>query len=150
MLNVVPYLNFQGNAEEAMLFYRSVFGGEFTSFQRFSQSPGFEKMPKEEQGKMMHVSLPLGNNHVLMATDLLDSMEQKLIVGNNLYISILTESEEETDRLFHALREGGKIEMPVNKTFWGAYFGICTDKFGVQWMLSYEAPKNPVQEKTNL
>lgn len=139
MISINPYLNFMGNTEEAMKFYRSVFGGEFTAFQRFSDSPGHEKMPKKEQGMLMHVSLPMGKTNTLMATDTLESMGQTLTMGNNFSLAVNTESEAETDRLFHALSAGGKITMPLNKTFWGAYFGMCTDKFGIQWMLSYES-----------
>lgn len=137
MISINPYLNFMGNTAEAMNFYKSVFGGEFTSFQQFKNSPGHEKMPKNEQEMVMHSSLPLGKN-VLMATDTLESMGQSITMGNNFYMCINTESEEETDRFFKQLSEGGKIEMPLNKTFWGAYFGMCVDKFGVQWMLSYD------------
>jgi PhnB protein len=143
MISINPYLNFMGNTEEAMKFYRSVFGGDFTAVQRFTDIPGHEKMSKNEQDKVMHISLPMGKSNALMATDVLDSMEQKLVTGNNVYICIHAESEEETDRLFEKLSAGGKIEMPVNKTFWGGYFGICADKFGVQWMINYEPVKSP-------
>ena len=138
MINVNPYLNFMGNTEEAMNFYKSVFGGEFTALQRFKDVPGYEKMPKHEQEMIMHASLPLGKNNALMATDTLESMEQSLRPGNNFYISINTESEQETEKLFKGLSAGGKIEMPLNKTFWGSYFGMCVDTFGVQWMINYE------------
>jgi len=138
MISINPYLNFMGNTEEAMQFYRSVFGGDFTILQRFSDSPGHEKMPKKEQGMIMHASLPMGKANTLMATDTLESMGQTLITGNNFSLVVTTESEEETDRLFKALSAGGKITMPLNKTFWGAYFGMCTDKYGIQWMLNYE------------
>ena len=142
MISANPYLNFKGNTEEAMKFYRSVFGGEFTTFQRFKDSPGYEKMPENEWNKIMHASLPLGSN-ALMATDTLESMGQSTIAGNNFYISISTESEEETDRLFKKLSAGGEIEMPVNKTFWGAYCGMCRDKFGIQWILNYDLSLPP-------
>src|ERR1700744_1825091 len=100
MLNVNPYLNFPGTTEEAMNFYKAVFGGEFVTFARFSDSPGHEKMPKAEQNMIMHASLPLGGGHVLMATDAIDSMGQSIVMGNNFYINLSTESEAETDRLF--------------------------------------------------
>lgn len=138
MISINPYLNFMGHTEEAMQFYRSVFGGEFVAFQRFNDSPGHEKMPQKEQGLIMHASLPMGNTNVLMATDTLESMGQTLVTGNNFSLVVNTESEAETDRLFDALSKGGKITMPLNRTFWGAYFGMCTDKYGIQWMLSYE------------
>ena len=141
MINTNPYFNFQGNTEEAMNFYKSVFGGEFNIFQRFSDMPGFEKMPADEQGKMMHISLTTPKGLVFMATDALESMEQKVIFGNNCHIIIHTENEPETDKLFNGLSLGGKVEMPVNKTFWGAYCGMCRDRFGVQWMVNYTYPK---------
>jgi len=137
MISINPYLNFLGNTEEAMNFYRSVFGGEFSAFQRFNTVPGHEKMPEAEQKKIMYASLPMGKDDVLMATDALESMGQTLTIGNNFYININSESVEETDRLFKALSAGGKIEMPLNKTFWGAYCGMCSDKFGMQWIINY-------------
>ena len=137
MLHTNPYFNFQGNTGEAMNFYKSIFGGEFTIYQRFKDMPGCEKMPVAEQDMFMHISLTTPGGTVFMATDALKSMEQHLLFGNNNYVCIHTENEAETDKLFNGLSEGGKIEMPVNKTFWGAYMGMCRDKFGVQWMLSY-------------
>ena len=142
MISANPYLNFKGTTEEAMKFYRSVFGGEFTTFSRFKDSPGYEKMPENEWNKIMHASLPLGSN-ALMATDTLESMGQSTTTGNNFYISVNTESEEETDRIFKKLSAGGEIEMPVNKTFWGAYCGMCRDKFGIQWILNYDLSLPP-------
>jgi len=141
MISINPYLNFMGNTEDAMNFYKSIFGGEFTSFQRFNESPGHDKMPKNEQTMIMHAALPLGPHNTLMATDTLESMGMELTIGNNFYMSVNTESEAETDRIFNSLAEGGKIEMPVSQTFWGAYFGMCKDKFGIQWMISYDQPQ---------
>jgi PhnB protein len=141
MLSTNPYFNFQGNTEDAMNYYKSVFGGEFTIFQRFGDMPGCEKMPPEDQKKIMHVSLTTPKGHIFMATDALESMEQKLVFGNNSHTIIHTESEAETDKLFNGLSLGGKVEMPVNKTFWGAYCGMCRDKFGVQWMVNYTYPQ---------
>jgi PhnB protein len=138
MISINPYLNFMGNTEEAMKFYKSVFGVEFTAFQRFNDSPGHEKMPKNEQEKIMHASLPMGKSNALMATDVLESMGMTLTPGNNFYISVNTESEKETEKFFNGLAAGGKIEMPLNKTFWGAYCGMCMDKFGIQWMINYD------------
>jgi PhnB protein len=137
MLNITPYLNFMGTTEEAMTFYKSVLGGEFTTFSRFKDLPGGERMSKEEQMKLMHVALDLGNGRIIMATDALESMGQQVEHGNNYHIVLHTESEAETDRIFDGLSKGGKIEMPLNKTFWGAYFGMFRDKFGVQWMINY-------------
>lgn len=137
MLHMNPYFNFNGNTGEAMEFYKSVFGGEFTAYTRFKDMPGAEKMSPEDQEKAMHITLRTPEGLIFMATDALESMEQKVIFGNNNYITIHTESEAETDRLFNSLSKGGKVEMPVNKTFWGAYCGMCADKFGVQWMLNH-------------
>ena len=137
MISINPYFNFMGNTEEAMNFYKSVFGGEFTTFQRFTSSPGHEKMPKADQSKIMNMSLPMGSG-VIMATDTLESMGMNTIIGNNVYICVNTESEEETVRFFNKLSEGGDIEMPLNKAFWGAYCGMCRDKFGMQWMINYD------------
>ena len=141
MLNVNPYLHFMGNTEEAMNFYKSVFGGEFSIFQRYKDMAGGEKMSEEDQEKMIHVSLPFGKGNVLMASDNLESMGHQITAGDNFHICLHTESEKETDKLFKALSEKGKIEMPLNKTFWGAYFGMCRDKFGIQWMISYDQPQ---------
>ncbi len=141
MLGFTPYLHFMGNTEEAMNYYKSILGGEFTIFSRFKDIPGGEKMIAIERMKMIHVSLVLDNGLTIMATDFLQSMEQKLVPGNNFHICIHTESEKETDRLFQGLAAGGKVDMPLNKTFFTAYFGMCTDKFCVQWMLSYAEPK---------
>jgi len=141
MLNVNPYLHFMGKTEEAMNFYKSVFGGEFSIFQRYKDMAGGEKMSEDDQEKMIHISLPIGKGNVLMASDNLESMGHEIIMGDNFHICIHTESEKETDKLFKALSDKGKIEMPLNKTFWGAYFGMCRDKFGIQWMISFDQPQ---------
>jgi len=134
-----PYLNFAGNTEEAFNFYKSIFGGEFIGgIKRFKDFPGSEKMSPEDANKIMHVALPIGKDHVIMATDALESMGQKLIQGNNFYISINTDTKEEADTLFAKLSEGGKIELPIQETFWGAYFGMLEDKFRIQWMINLD------------
>ncbi len=137
MKAVNPYLNFLGNTEEAFNFYKSVFGGDFIMIQRMSDTPDASRLPDNEKNKIMHISLPLGKDNVLMGTDALESMGHKLTMGNNFHISIHTDSEEETNRLFAALSKGGKVMVEPAKMFWGDYFGMCTDKFGVQWMLNY-------------
>jgi PhnB protein len=137
MLTITPYLHFMGNTEEVMNFYKSVLGGEFTIIGRFKDVPGGEKMSPEDQQKMMHMSLALPNGGVIMATDILESMEQKLVEGNNIHLCLHTKSEAEAEKLFNALAAGGRIHMPLNKTFWGAYFGMCTDKYNIQWMINY-------------
>lgn len=141
MLTILPYLNFPGTTEEAFTFYRSVFGGEFKDLTRFKDTPEAGKLSSEEQNKLMHIGLPVGTNMALMATDALESMGQKLTVGNNIHLTLETESEEEADRLYRGLSAGGKSTMPMAKTFWGAYFGMLTDKFGIQWMVNYTYKK---------
>ena len=131
-----PYLNFNGNTEEAFDFYKSVFGGEFTTLQRFKDTPHADKIPASEQEKIMHVTLPIGGN-VLMGTDVGETMPQ-VTFGTNSSISLSPESEEEAHKLFNGLSAGGKITMPLEKMFWGALFGMFTDKFGIQWMVNYE------------
>lgn len=137
MTTANPYLNFNGNTEEAFNFYKSVFGGEFLALMRFKDNADCKDWSEADQERIMHVALPIGNGTVLMATDSLESLGQKLIVGNNFYIAISPESKEEADRLFNGLSAGGKIEMPMQDMFWGAYYGSFADKFGVQWMLNY-------------
>jgi PhnB protein len=137
MVSFNTYLHFMGNTEEAMNFYKSVMGGEFSIFQRYKDVPGGEKMPQHDQEKIIHASLSFGNGHTIMATDTLESMEQKLTLGNNFHICVHVKSESEADRIFKGLSAGGKIDMPLNKTFWGAYFGMLVDKFGIPWMINY-------------
>jgi PhnB protein len=138
MVSINPYLNFLGNTEEAFNFYKSVFGGEFVTFQRFKDVPGTENISETDKEKIMHVSLPIGKDGLLMATDALESMGHKLTIGNNINISINVESEKEAEQIFYGLSAGGKVEMPLEKTFWGAYFGMFEDKFGIKWMVNYD------------
>lgn len=141
MATINPYLNFMGRTEEAFNFYRSVFGGEFIgSINRFKDTPEGNKMSASDQQKVMHIALPIGKN-ILMGTDMLESMGHKLIEGNNFSISINVDSKAEADKVFNALSAGGKVEMPLADTFWGDYYGMFIDKFGIQWMISYTYPK---------
>lgn len=126
-----------GKTEEAFNFYRSIFGGEFTMFKRFKDAPSGEKFPKAQHEKVMYVCLPIGSGTTLMGWDHLPS-QGKHLAGNNFRLSLSPSSREETDRIFAALAEGGKIESPLEDTFWDSYFGMLTDKFGIQWMLNYE------------
>lgn len=141
MLKINPYLNFNGTAEEAFNFYKSVFGGDFVMLQRFKDIPEADKIPKESQEKIMHIALPIGRDNVLMATDALESAGHSLNVGDNFYISISVDSEDEARKLFDKLSIDGKVEMPLGKTFWGAFFGMFKDKFGIQWMINYDYKK---------
>jgi len=138
MRNTNPYLHFNGTAEEAMNFYKLILGGEFLIFQRYKDVPGAEKMPAQDQERFIHISLQVSLNITIMASDSLGSGED-LQAGNNFHICLHTDSEAETEKLFEGLSKNGRIEMPLNKTFWGAYFGMCRDKFGIQWMLNYSA-----------
>lgn len=143
MKAVSIYLNFPGSTEEAFNFYKSIFGGEFAAIMRFEETPEGEKLSPEEKQKIMHIALPLGKNIMLMATDALESMNQHVQTGNNMYISLSTDTKEEADRIFTALSDGATIEMAMQDTFWGAYFGMLKDKFGVQWMLNFDHIKVP-------
>jgi len=143
MKSISPYLNFNGNTEEAFNFYRSVFGGVFSAVQRYKEMPGSDKFPPNEQNKIMHIALPLGNAGVLYGSDVPGSMLSQLSFGTNAHIMIEGESEEEVYRLFNALSSGGKVVMAGQKTFWDAFYGACSDKFGVQWMFNYTYPKPP-------
>lgn len=135
-MKVNPYLNFDGNAEEAFKFYQTVFGGELF-LQRMSDAPGTEALSAEEKNRVMHVSLPIGDGQFLMASDCVPSMGHVLHVGNNNYISLSPDSREEAKRIFDALSESGVIEMPLDDMFWGDYFGSFKDKYGVCWMINY-------------
>ena len=136
-MKVNPYLNFDGNAEEAFRFYKSVFGGEFIAHMKMSDAPDTDKLPEAEKNRTMHISLPIGSDTILMASDILPSVGHKLNTGNNNYISLHPGSREEADRLFNGLSVGGEVEMPMEDQFWGDYFGAFTDKFGVMWMVNY-------------
>jgi PhnB protein len=138
MVTINPYLNFKGTTEEAFNFYKSIFGGEFAMIQRFKDTPEAGKLKGADLDKIMHIALPIGKGNVLMATDAVDSMGQSLSVGNNFHLSVSTESEQEADKIFNGLSAGGTNIMPLSKQFWNSYFGMVTDKFGVQWMVSYD------------
>jgi PhnB protein len=137
MPSINPYLNFAGNTEAAFNFYKSVLGGEFTMIQRFSDTPQGEQVPPTVRDKIMHVSLPIGNN-ILMGTDACEEMGFNVKQGNNYYICLGPDSREDAEKFFNGLAEGGKVNMPLQDMFWGAYYGDLTDKFGVQWMINYQ------------
>src|ERR671914_537144 len=140
MTKLHSYLNFPGNAEEAFGFYKSVFGGEFSSVVRFKEFPiEGVTIPKDDEDKIMHIGLPIGDDSVLMASDVLESLGQQLAEGNNVYVMVAPDSREEADRIFNALSEGADLEMPIADQAWGDYFGSLKDKFGVQWMGDYSA-----------
>jgi len=138
MATTNTYLNFNGNCEEAFNFYKSVFGGEFGFLGRFSEMPKSKdyKIPNSDLNKIMHVSLPIGNS-ILMGSDTGGDWAPTFIKGNNFSVSVTAESKTEANKLFSALSEGGQITMPLENTFWGDYFGMLTDRFGINWMVSY-------------
>src|SRR5262245_63941560 len=134
MNGVNPYLNFDGNAEEAFNFYKSVFGGEFAVLLRFRDMGGGPPgTPVSEQSRVAHVALPFGKDNMLMASDTLPSAGHRLTIGNNFYITLAPESAAEAERLFSGISAGGKVEMPLQETPWAEKYGVCADRFGVQW-----------------
>jgi PhnB protein len=136
-MKVNPYLNFDGKAEEAMTFYKSVLGGEFEGgISYFGEAPGME-LPEDEKNRVMHISLKISDDVAIMASDTSPSMGHVLIKGNHNYISLAPDSKEEGERIFKGLSAGGKIEMNYEKMFWGAYFGSFEDKYGNGWMINY-------------
>jgi PhnB protein len=143
MATVNVYLTFNGNCEEAFHFYKSVFGGEIPYMGRFKDMP-HEGMPMSEADgdKIMHVILPISKETCLMGSDTGGEWSSSFSPGNNYSISINTETKEEADKLFQGLSSGGQVTMPMNETFWGAYYGMFTDKFGVHWMVNFD--ENPM------
>jgi len=140
MAKLNTYLTFKGDAEEAFNFYKSVFGGEFSILQKFRDMPGNEGMSIPDLDKIMHVTLEIPGGMILMASDDLESMGRPFIQGNNISLSLTVASEAEADQLFAALSAGANVTMPMEKTFWNAYFGMLTDSFGIHWMINYDYP----------
>ncbi len=138
MALINPHINFNGNAEEAFTFYKSVFGGEFARIVRFKDlaSPGMP-IGEQEADKIMHIALPIGNN-VLMGNDVPEFMGKTNEMENRSKISIGAESKEEADKLFHGLSAGGAVEMPIADSPWGSYFGMFRDKYGIEWMVDFD------------
>jgi len=140
---VSTYLNFMGTTEEAFDFYRTVFGTEYLGpIQRMKDVPAGPDGPtlsEAEQERVMHVELPILGEHVIMGTDMLESMNHELKIGNNTTINLEPDSREETQRLFDALSEGSSDCAPLMDMFWGATWGTCLDRFGVRWMFNYTA-----------
>ena len=141
MARTSTYLNFPRNTEEVFNFYKSIFGGDFTSggIARFKDIPptnGSPKIAKEDMNLVMHIELPIIGGHMLMGTDAPESMGFNVQYGNNVHINLEPDTKAETKKLFDALSAGGKVGMPLADMFWGAYFGSCTDKYGVQWMFN--------------
>lgn len=149
MTTINPYLTFNGTCEEAFNFYKSVFGGEFPYAGKFKDMPADPKYPvlEEDKEKIMHISLPISKETILMGSDSSESFGKATVEGNNFSISVNTDSVEEVTRIYNELSKGGKIKMPLEKTFWGAYFGMFTDKFGIHWMVNCELKEHKDYEQ---
>lgn len=143
MAQINPHINFNGNAEEAFTFYKSVFGGEFSNITRFKDIPNPGFTPSEnEANKIMHIALPIGGN-VLMANDVPEFMGRTNENENRSKISITAESREEAEKIFNGLSAGGQIEVPMDESPWGSYFGMFRDKYGIEWMVNFDPNDNP-------
>jgi PhnB protein len=139
MARTSTYLNFSRNTEEAFNFYKAVFGGEFNGIARVGDIPAppeTSRISEEDKQLVMHIELPIVGGHLLMGTDAPESMGFKVNVGNNIHINLEPDTRSETKQLFDALAEGGTVTMPLQDMFWGAYYGSCTDKYGIQWMFN--------------
>ena len=142
MARINPHINFNGNAEEAFTFYKSVFGGEFAKVIRFKDLSSPEwPVPEKEANKIMHIALPIGKNF-LMANDVPESMGRTNENENRSKIFISTESREEADKLFNGLSAGGTVEMPIGDSPWGSYFAMFRDKYGIEWMVEFDPKYN--------
>ena len=139
MAVINPHVNFNGNAEEAFTFYRSVFGGEFARIIRFKDIAGPEiPIAEKEENKIMHIALPVGKSNVLMGNDVPEILGRVNENENRSKISISTASKEEADKLFNGLSAGGTVEMPIADSPWGSYFGMFRDKYGIEWMVDFD------------
>ena len=140
MAQINPYINFKGNCEEAFNFYKSVFGGEFAFTGRYKDMPPSENGHAHEIDgeKIMHISLPISKETLLMGSDVGGEWAKYTIDGNNIQISINVDSEAEATQIFNGLSADGRINMPLEKSFWGSFFGMLTDKFVINWMVSYD------------
>ena len=138
MALINPHINFNGNAEEAFTFYKSVFGGAFEKIIRFKDIASAEfPVAEKEENKIMHIALPIGKHSMLMANDVPEIMGRTNENENRSKISISAESREEADRLFNGLSAGGTVEVPMADGMFGAYFGMFRDKYGIEWMVDY-------------
>ena len=140
MATINPYLTFNGNCEQAFKFYQKIFGGEFQTFSRFKDMPPMPGMeiPENLKERILHVSLPISKESILMASDANPAMGE-VKMGQNISLSVNTENKEEADRIFTALATGGKITLPMGNMFWGAYFGMLIDPFDIIWMVNCDA-----------
>ncbi len=141
-MKVHPYLNFDGKSEEAFMFYKSVFGGEFSANMKMLEMPDGNKLPAEEQKRTLMIALPIGEGTVLMASDTIPSAGHKMVFGNQTHIMLSPQTKEVADKIFNGLSDGGDIEMKMEDAFWGDYFGSFTDKFGIKWMINVAGKQN--------
>jgi len=143
MALINPYIHFNGNAEEAFTFYKSVFGGAFAKMMRYKDLSSPEHpVADNDANRLMHIALPIGKTNMLMGSDVLEIMGQVTENDNRNTISISAESREEADKLFNGLSEGGKVEMPIADGPLGSYFGMFADKYGIQWMVNFDPQYN--------
>jgi len=141
MAKVNVYLSFNGNCEAAFNFYKSIFGGEFCYIGKWGEMPPQEGMPplsEENKQRVMHVGLPISQETILLGCDNLKEHENHTTFGNNFSILVSANSKEEADTFFALLSEGGDVVMPMQEQFWGDYFGMCADKFGINWMIDFD------------
>ena len=141
MATINPYLTFDGNCEEAFSFYRSVFGGEFATLMRMGEVEGMP-VPDSAKNQVMHVALPVGETAILMGSDTMEGMGPAFSAGNNFSVAVGPKSKEEADQIYAGLSAGGTQTSPMADAFWGGYFGILVDKFGIQWLINYDAARN--------
>ena len=143
MAHINPYIHFNGNAEGAFTFYKSVFGGEFAKIMRYKDLSGPEyPIAENDANRLIHIALPIGKSNVLMGSDVLEIMGRVTENDNRNTISITAESREEADKLFNGLSEGGNVEMPIADGPFGSYFGMFADKYGIQWMVAFDPKDN--------
>ena len=142
MITITPYLNFEGNCEKAFNHYKKVLGGEIVGTQKYKDMPSEEPLPDSIKEMIMHTTLAVTKDLLIMGSDACEGFGPPLQKGNNYSLTISVDSKSEADRIFNGLSEGGEVIMPMNKTFWGAYFGMFFDKFGIQWMVSFDEEQN--------
>lgn len=145
MAKINPHILFKGNTEEAFQFYKSVFGGDFAMITRMKDLPNDPNNPvsENESNKIMNIALPIGKSNILMGSDVAEQfMDHELVTGNRYTIAISAESKEEAEKIYNGLSVDGFIEIPLSESPWGSFFGMFTDKFGIQWMIDFDPKYN--------
>jgi len=142
MAQINAYLTFNGNCEEAFNFYKSIFGGEYKQISRFKDMPPMPGMelPENAMERIMHISLPVSKETILMGSDANPAFDD-VKIGQNISMSVGADSQEEADKIFQGLSAGGQITMPIADMFWGSYFGMLVDRYGITWMVNFDYPK---------